>query len=71
MNQTEMDVTSLPVWTPWIVVDVPNCGDIPTGHSMKIGSAMTKQQAWDAARREMDACPEVVAMAVRRDGESL
>lgn len=23
--------------TPWIVVDVPNCGDIPTGHSMKIG----------------------------------
>lgn len=71
MNQTEMDVTILPVWAPWIVVDVPNSGDIPTGHSMKIGEAMTKQQAWDVARCEMNARPEVVAMAVRMDGESL
>lgn len=66
---TEIPVSNLPMWTPWIVVDIPS-NNIPAGRAVRLGNSMTKRNAWAAARREMDTRPEVVAMAVRRDGES-
>ena len=67
---TEIPVSNLPMWTPWVVVDVPSNDNIPAGRAVRLGNAMTKRNAWAVARREMDTRPEVVAMAVRRDGEA-
>lgn len=55
------DVTVLPIWTPWIFVE---------SRPVKLGHSMPKSAAWALARHEMDARDDVMAMTVRRDGES-
>lgn len=69
-HHPEIPISNLPMWAPWVVVDVPSNDNIPAGRAVRLGNSMTKRNAWAVARREMDTRPEVVAMAVRRDGES-
>lgn len=50
----------LPMWTPWVINQ--------DGRSVKLGSAMTKPEAWEVARIELDRRTDAAAMAVRLDG---
>ena len=65
------DVTLLPIWTPWIIVDTPSKDCFQMGRAIKLGASMTKRQAWEVARNAMDNRQEVIGMAVRREGKSL
>lgn len=69
-NQQETPVSQLPVWTPWVLVNVQSSDSIPAGRAATLGNSMTKHDAWAAARREMEMRADVVAIAVRRDGEA-
>ncbi len=61
------DVTELPIWTPWVMVEVAGNDNMPEGKPIQVGGGMTKNQAWELARVEMEKRPDTVAMAVRRD----
>lgn len=52
-----------PMWTPWVINQ--------DGRSVKLGSAMTKREAWEVARIEFDRRSDAAAMAVRLDGVKL
>lgn len=66
-----IDVTELPIWTPWVMLKVQSDDNTPDGRAFRVGSGMTKHQAWDIAREEMEKRPDALAMAVRRDGALL
>lgn len=66
-----IDVTKLPVWTPWVMVKVQSNDNRPAGQPIRVGGGMTKHQAWDIARAELEKRPDAVAMAVRRDNENV
>lgn len=63
------DVTKLTIWTPWVMVKVQSNDNVPKGQPIRVGSGMTKHQAWDIARAEMEKRPDAIAMSVRRDNE--
>lgn len=56
----EIPAFRLPMWTPWVINQ--------DGRSVKLGSAMTKPEAWEVARIELDRRADAAAMAVRLDG---
>lgn len=66
-----IDVTNLPIWTPWVMVKEQSNDNMPDGRAIRVGPGMTKHQAWDIAREEMEKRPDALAMAVRRDGALL
>lgn len=51
------------MWTPWVINQ--------DGRSVKLGSAMTKPEAWEVARIALDCCNGAASMAVRLDGVEL
>ncbi|RTL48872.1 MAG: hypothetical protein EKK46_15100 [Rhodocyclaceae bacterium] len=66
-----IDITELPIWTPWVMTEVQHRDCLPMGQAIKVGIQMTKRQAWGVARAEMEKRPNAVAMAVRRDSEQV
>jgi len=68
-KEAQAPVSSFPIWTPWILVNVECNGEtIQAGRAIKVGNGMTKDQAWETARSELYSRPDAVGMAVRRDG---
>lgn len=70
MGSEIIDVTNQLMWTPWIVLGTKIDGNkLVAGQAIRVGSHMTKNGAWDAARTEQEKRPGTIAIAVRRDNE--
>lgn len=72
LRDNMIDVTELPIWSAYVLVEVPSNDNLPAGRFIRVGGGgVTKRQAWGIAREEMGKRPDSVAFSVRRDNESL